>query len=309
MTGGATITWLTRMPSYTVSKAEAAGSTQVISFGDMPTDRSPEEYQGSFFYGSSEEMLGALSVRVYPEDKVFAFPEPALGLGSRLSVYRAQPVLIKDGSAERLVRTWSSTVEEVLKEQGVELDGKDKIYPGRDASIAIGESPAVVTITRVAESEVVVKESISFKTEYVDDATLEKGVEKVESAGSNGVLQKTYSVRRENGVEISRRLIGNATTKEAVSKVIRRGTKVVDLGSGGASWYGGVPALTAAHRTLPFGTKVKVVNVANGKSVVVTIADRGPFIAGRVIDLSSDAFAQISTLGTGVATVRLEKAQ
>ena len=45
-------------------------------------------------------------------------------------------------------------------------------------------------------------------------------------------------------------------------------------------------ALTAAHRTLPFGTKVKVTNKSNGKSVVVTINDRGPFISGRVIDVT-----------------------
>jgi rare lipoprotein A len=45
-------------------------------------------------------------------------------------------------------------------------------------------------------------------------------------------------------------------------------------------------ALTAAHRTLPFGTKVRITNAANGKSVVVTINDRGPFVRGRIIDLT-----------------------
>lgn len=57
--------------------------------------------------------------------------------------------------------------------------------------------------------------------------------------------------------------------------------------------------LTAAHKTLPFGTKVKVVNKLNGKSVVVRINDRGPFIRGRVIDLSKAAAQQIGLIKRG----------
>lgn len=63
--------------------------------------------------------------------------------------------------------------------------------------------------------------------------------------------------------------------------------------------------LTAAHRTLPFGTKVKVVNLANGRSVKVTINDRGPFAAGRVIDLSKKAARKIGMVDAGVASVEI----
>ena len=66
-------------------------------------------------------------------------------------------------------------------------------------------------------------------------------------------------------------------------------------------------ALTAAHRTLPFGSKVKVTNKSNGREVVVTVNDRGPFLRGRVIDLSPAA-AQV--LGfSGLAQVTLENDQ
>ncbi len=61
--------------------------------------------------------------------------------------------------------------------------------------------------------------------------------------------------------------------------------------------------LTAAHRTLPFGTKVKVTNPRTGRSVVVRINDRGPFIKGRVIDLSLGAARAIGITATGVAKV------
>ena len=61
--------------------------------------------------------------------------------------------------------------------------------------------------------------------------------------------------------------------------------------------------LTAAHRKLPFGTKVKVTNERTGKSVVVRINDRGPFIKGRIIDLSKAAASQIGMVRSGHAPV------
>ena len=65
-------------------------------------------------------------------------------------------------------------------------------------------------------------------------------------------------------------------------------------------------AMTAAHRSLPFGTKVRVTNRRNGRSVVVTINDRGPFIRGRVIDLSRGAAQVIGMTGAGLAPVKLD---
>ncbi|EMV9186101.1 septal ring lytic transglycosylase RlpA family protein [Escherichia coli] len=65
-------------------------------------------------------------------------------------------------------------------------------------------------------------------------------------------------------------------------------------------------ALTAAHRTLAFGTRVRVTNLDNGRSVVVRINDRGPFGRGRIIDLSKAAAEQLNMLRSGTAPVRLE---
>lgn len=64
-------------------------------------------------------------------------------------------------------------------------------------------------------------------------------------------------------------------------------------------------AMTAAHRTHPFGTKVKVTNLRNGKSVVVRINDRGPFVRGRVIDVSRAAAQELGFTGNGVTQVAL----
>jgi rare lipoprotein A len=64
-------------------------------------------------------------------------------------------------------------------------------------------------------------------------------------------------------------------------------------------------AMTAAHRTLPFGTRVRVTHAANGRSVVVRINDRGPYTAGRIIDLSKAAASVIGMTARGVANIRL----
>ncbi|MCF7516825.1 septal ring lytic transglycosylase RlpA family protein [Pseudoalteromonas sp. L21] len=66
-------------------------------------------------------------------------------------------------------------------------------------------------------------------------------------------------------------------------------------------------ALSAAHLDLAFGTRVKVTNIANNKSVIVSINDRGPFVHGRIIDLSKKAFSQIASLQQGVIDVTVEQ--
>src|SRR5258708_12459195 len=64
--------------------------------------------------------------------------------------------------------------------------------------------------------------------------------------------------------------------------------------------------LTAAHRTLPFETMVRVTNLSNGKSIVVRITDRGPFVDNRIIDLSLAAAREVDSVGPGVVPVRVE---
>lgn len=77
--------------------------------------------------------------------------------------------------------------------------------------------------------------------------------------------------------------------------------------AGIASFYGSKrsPALTAAHKTLPFGTHVQVTNTRNGKRVVVRINDRGPFRKGRIIDVSYAAASALGMIGSGLAPVKL----
>src|SRR5216684_1151930 len=67
--------------------------------------------------------------------------------------------------------------------------------------------------------------------------------------------------------------------------------------------------LTAAHRTLPFGTRLRVTSVATGRSVTVRVNDRGPFIPGRVVDVSYSAAQTLGMVGGGIAKVKLDVVQ
>jgi rare lipoprotein A len=76
--------------------------------------------------------------------------------------------------------------------------------------------------------------------------------------------------------------------------------------SGQASFYSSGGGYTAAHKTLPFGTRVRVTNTRNGRSTVVVINDRGPFIRGRIIDLSPAAASAIGIRASGVGSVSIQ---
>lgn len=105
----------------------------------------------------------------------------------------------------------------------------------------------------------------------------------------------------------------------AATLALAAGALPAEAQCGKASWYAltsktasgermNPNALTAAHRSLPFGTKLRVTNQRNGKAVVVRINDRGPFIRGRVIDLSKAAAAKLGFIRSGHTNICLVKA-
>lgn len=145
---------------------------------------------------------------------------------------------------------------------------------------------------------------------------------------ANTVLPDTTRSLEKDALQATnrlRRLLGNASPLNSVTGKPDNWSQAA-VGairqklSGMASWYGpgfhGNPsasgerfnqnAMTAAHRTLPFGTKVVVTNIHNGQSVVVRINDRGPFSGDRVIDLSAGAARMLGLIQSGVAPVRLD---
>lgn len=150
-------------------------------------------------------------------------------------------------------------------------------------------------------------------------------------ANADGKIFKDFGKDGSTIVPVSEKRFSNQVDGDTIKKdtLSIENEKMVDeimertadnISTGVVSWYGGKfhgrktasgekydkHELTAAHKSLPFGTKVKVTNIRNGKSVVVEINDRGPYAKSRVLDLSQAAFSEIGHTNTGVMKVEYE---
>jgi rare lipoprotein A len=129
-----------------------------------------------------------------------------------------------------------------------------------------------------------------------------RGERRVASGRTDRVATRTERTRNTEAAGFSRAAYAGGSSHSGMASYY--GSESGSRTASGARFNPG--AMTAAHRTLPFGTKVRVTNKRNGRSVVVTINDRGPFIRGRIIDLSSGAAGVIGMRSSGVAPVSVE---
>jgi uncharacterized protein YabE (DUF348 family) len=217
-------------------------------------------------------------------------------------VYKpAVAVHLTVGGQPREVITNAEDVGLLLDELGIEVGPEDIVEPRVGTPLDAGLE---VRVVRVAVRQLEQDHPIPYPTEVRKSNDYMLGYRRVERAGSAGLLRKTFEVRLENGREVDRRLLGTRVVREPVTRVVIEGTRPPHIETGVASWYHRT-GMVAAHRSLPFGTQVKVTNLANGRSVVVVINDRGPYIGGRIIDLSDDAYARLALLGSGTIPVRI----
>lgn len=250
------------------------------------------------------QIIDDLDVMIYPEDKISVFPDLYMDMGGKITIERAPKITLIDGKKKSVLRSWSGTVGDLFTEKNIELGQDDKVSLALADTIQEGSE---IKINRVAKTVIVEKKEIKYATIKKYDPELEKGNKKLETKGANGSKDVSYQVIRVDGEEVSRSVIDTKVTKEATDEVLIIGTKVITYGSGKATWYNRNQTMVAAHNSLPKGTKVRVVNTTNGKSVVVTIDDRG-IQTDAIIDLSSDAFKQLASLGQGtIKNVRIEK--
>jgi resuscitation-promoting factor RpfB len=250
---------------------------------------------------SVREVLRQVNVRAGRH----AYLEPSRGAevedGDVIVYQPAVDVRLTVGGKSRHVITNAEDVGLLLDDLGVEVGPDDIVEPRLGTPLEAGTD---VRVIRVAYRELTEDAPIAYQTEVRKSGNLLLGVRLVEQQGVPGLLRKTFQVRLEDGREVGRKLLGTEVLREPVRHVVIEGTRPPHIQTGLASWYHR-DGMVAAHRTLPFGTQVKVTNQATGRSVVVVINDRGPYVGGRIIDLSDDAYAQLAPLGTGTIQVRL----
>ena len=227
----------------------------------------------------------------------------------------------------------AGTVGDALTAAKVTPDEDDVVTPAADTSLTDGMAISYTNVEKRATSK---EEAVPFEKKEEKSDELEEGKTKVTTEGVNGVKTQNFVEVYHNGTLVSSELQNEQVTKEPVAQVTKVGTKKASKpseggsGSGGGGdlspangsscqasyyWQGQTTAsgerfnpndLTAAHKTLPLGSKVKVTNPSNGKTVVVRINDRGPYVAGRCLDLSKAAMETIGGTSSGVITVNYE---
>lgn len=267
------------------------------------------------------ECLRKEGIVVMEHDYLFPTMTDTLVSGMQVIVRRAVPVTIINFVGEKsTINTRGLTVGDVINEIGIVLKPTERVTPELSTWI----TPAM-EIHLLAEREEHFQREVvlAHDTKEKKDASLAYGKRIVEQAGEDGKKVEQYRLVYSGDTLKEKTLLKSELVKEPVTEVVRVGTKLPDheevIEIGKASFYsasldGGRTAsgqvlhlneLVAAHKKLPFGTLIKVTNTNNGKSVIVKIVDRGPYVSGRVIDLSTAAFSQIAPLSSGVVPVRL----
>lgn len=259
--------------------------------------------------------------------------------GLDFSVDSLFSVTVNAGGTSRKVEA-SGTVADALAAAKVTTDADDKISQGLNVALADG---LTITVVKVDVKTSTATSAVAHKSKVTTSSSLAKGVTQIKVQGQDGTKSETVVIRYEDGKQVSRKVTASKVTKAPVDEVKVVGTRTSSSSSSssssgssssgssggststtpatgascGASYYtsGSVTAsgeafntndFTAAHKTLPFGTKVKVTNTANGKTTIVRINDRGPFVSGRCLDLSRAAMSAVGGLSSGVITVKYQ---
>ena len=210
------------------------------------------------------------------------------------------------------VLTNAHTTGELLSAMGITPGVHDRVRPSSSTPLHVG-STVVVDRVQILTREY--RRSLPFATRTLWTTELPIGQSELVSHGMAGLAFVTERVVVVNGRVESTSVTGERVIRPAVDQLRRSGPASPSLpmavpgghvAAGQATWYDPPwSGLTAASPWIPFGTHVTVTDVATGRTVIVVISDRGPFAPGRIIDLSPEAFSDLSPLGRGVLDVHI----
>lgn len=254
-----------------------------------------------------EQVLADLGVRRGMRDYIAASRDGRLGTGQTIVYREAVAIAIRhDGKTDQVI-TNAPDVATVLEEIGLTLGARDRVQP---PPATYPTSGLTVRVERVGDRIETEQREIDYPTLYENRLNMEYGTHKTVRSGKLGVRALRYRSTYVDGRRVTRTFLGSRVLRDPLPRVVAVGrgfpgcTCNRGVSRGEASWYH-ADGLTAAHRWLPFGTVVRVENVATGAWVNVVIRDRGPYANGRIIDLSDNAFSRLAPLSKGILTVRI----
>ena len=213
------------------------------------------------------------------------------------------------------VLTNADSTGALLSAMGIEPGASDRVVPSPDTPLHDG---GTVRIDRI-ETEVRHRTTpIAFDVVTTYHPDMVPGNVRVVREGRDGLREERVRVTSVNGVEVASHVVSARVVRAPVDEIRESGPMSMYDGTlsepgtgatsqtGQATWYDPPwSGFSAAHPWLPFGTLVTVTDLDSGRSVTVTVDDRGPFAPGRIIDLSPEAFGALAPLGRGVLRVSL----
>jgi uncharacterized protein YabE (DUF348 family) len=210
----------------------------------------------------------------------------ATGLvGQNVIIDRAPVYTIYVDGGTKVVRSWTTNVSDLLAEKGISLGVNDIVDPPKTSTLS---GITEITVTRINYADIDENVTVPFDTIYKIDTSLGLTDTRIGQEGVNEKLKKTYHLVYENGVEVSKTLTNSVTVTSLVDRIIYRGAIVGIASEVSDGTYG--QAMVTAFKDAPRGTKLFVTNLNNGKQIEVTVVDSGPYVSGRILDLSPDAF-------------------
>lgn len=171
-----------------------------------------------------KNILEEANIEVKEHDLVSQSLDAEVGADNKIDIQKAFQLTLVDGKKERQVWSTSTTVANFLKQQEVQLGESDRVDKDLEKVIAPNDKIAVVRVEKVTD---VVEESVDFAIEKKNDSSLLKGKEKVVSEGKKGKVERTYSIVKENGKTVSKKLASEKVIEKPKTKVVSVGTKVV----------------------------------------------------------------------------------
>jgi len=214
------------------------------------------------------------------------------------------------------VLTNADSTGSLLSAMGIQPGASDRVVPSPDTPLHDGDT---VRIDRIETDvrRVVAPIAFDVTTTYREDMV--PGVVRVIREGRDGLRGQRLRVTTVNGLETTSTVVSSEVLRAPIDEIRESGPmsmydgSLTEPGSGAtaqtgqATWYDPPwSGYSAAHPWLPFGTVVSVTDLATGRSVTVTVDDRGPFSPGRIVDLSPEAFGALAPLGRGVLRVSLD---
>ncbi|MEK4078429.1 ubiquitin-like domain-containing protein [Solibacillus sp. FSL K6-1126] len=279
-----------------------------------------------------KNILEEANIEVTEHDLVSQSLDTEVGADNKIDIQKAFQLTLVDGKKERQVWSTSTTVANFLKQQEVQLGESDRVDRGLEEVITPNDKIAVVRVEKVTD---VVEESVDFAIEKKNDSSLLKGKEKVVSEGKKGKVERTYSIVKENGKVVSKKLASEKVIKKPKTKVVSVGTKVVTANvsrssepSSGKEFYvtataytpncAGCSGISAAGLNLranpdmkviavdpnviPLGTKVWVEGYGNAVA-----ADTGGAIKGNKIDVLVPTTSKAKSWGRKKVRIKVLK--